>query len=397
MKVNERVERACRALLEDVERLGPLSRGHVVEVASRRDLSAEETALLLELLLSAEALEGSTHLVAELSPVASEAPHVLPGAPNADEASEIKIRHEMPGKISKHPIMRAHQEVELGRRIQMGLKAKEAVQRGEDSVELRALAKDGDVARQMMIVNNCRLVYDVAKRFISQSGDLDLDDLVQEGMRGLNRAAEKYDPSLGYKFSTYATWWIRQSISRAIADTGTTVRLPVHVWEQWRQIVRYRRDFETRNGRLPSLVEVSEALGKDPGTVKAITDFASPLVHLDAVVAEDPDGVTLGSLLLHQLGPSVEHEVLDAVVLRAIETRVEEIAANYDRRFMRILEGRAGLHGHEQMTLEQLGAEFKITRERVRQLEKRVLRILREDPILTTLVRDYLEDCHGAA
>ncbi|MEU8118641.1 sigma-70 family RNA polymerase sigma factor [Spirillospora sp. NPDC049024] len=397
MEVNERVERAHSALLEDVERLGPLSREHVVRTASRRHLGAEETALLFELLLDSDALEKTAHLVAVPQPAAPGSPHPATTTAGHGRDLGIEIRHEMPAKLGKHPIMRADQEIVLGQRIQMGLLAKEAIERGERSDELQELARDGDIARQTMVVNNYRLVCEVAKRFLPQSGELELDDLVQEGTRGLNRAAEKFDPGRGYKFSTYATWWIRQSISRAIADTSTTVRLPVHVWDQWRQIVNYRRDFEKRNGRLPSLDEIAESLGREREAVKAIIDFASPLVHLDAVVSDDPDGSTLGSLALHQVGPSVEHQVLDAVVMRAIEARVEEIASNYDPRFTRILEGRAGLHGHEPMTLEQLGSEFRITRERVRQLEKRILTIIREDPILMTLVRDYLEDCHGAA
>ncbi|QKW33295.1 sigma-70 family RNA polymerase sigma factor [Actinomadura sp. NAK00032] len=298
----------------------------------------------------------------------------------------------MPEKIGRHPIMPAEQEVALGRRIQMGMEAKEAIKRGEDSTELRALAEDGDLARHAMVVNNCRLVFNIAKGFMHQCGDLDFEDLTQDGMHGLNRAAEKFDPNRGYKFSTYATWWIKQAISRAIDSTSTSVRLPVHVWDQWRQVLRYQRDFEIRNGRLPSFEEVAAALGKDPGALKAVIDFAAHIVHLDAVVSDDPDGSTLGTLVLHQAGPSVENQVLDTAVLRAIEHRIEDIARNYDPRFLRILEGRAGLHGHEQVTLEGLGKEFGITRERVRQLEKKIFEIIRKDPVLVTLVRDYLED-----
>ncbi|MFG2249101.1 RNA polymerase sigma factor RpoD/SigA [Spirillospora sp. NPDC048823] len=391
MKVNELVERAYSALLEDAERVGPLTRTHVVTVASRRGLSAEEAAHLLGLLLEARALEESAQLTIGSGGAPSELSPSQSGAGSVGGESAFEMRYAMPGKLGKHRIMNADQEVALGRRIQIGLQAKEALARGEDSAELRSLANDGDLARHTMVVNNCRLVFDIAKGFIPQSGELELDDLTQEGMRGLNRAAEKFDPNLGYKFSTYATWWIRQSISRAIADTSTSVRLPVHVWEQWRQVVRYRGDFETRNGRLPSLEEIAQALGKDPGTLKAIIEFASPLVHLDTVVSDDPDGSTLGSLVLHKVGPSVEDEVLDTAVFHAIEKRIEEIAKNYDPRFTRILEGRAGLHGHEQMTLEDLGREFKITRERVRQLEKRILTIIREDAIVAALVHDYLE------
>jgi RNA polymerase primary sigma factor len=389
LKINEQLERCFGVLLEDVERVGPLSRVHVISVADRRGLEAEETAALLDMLQQAEALETA----------------VRPGIPGPEPNSEgshlpwesaLNEHHEMPIKLRDHPVMLPEQEVELGRQIQMGLKAKDAISRGEASNELVALAEDGDSARRTMIINNIRLVYSVAKSFIPLSGDLEFEDLAQDGVRGLNRAAEKFDPDLGYKFSTYATWWIRQAIGRSIADTSTTVRLPVHVWESWRQITRYRSDFEIRNNRLPTLREISEALGKDPGTVMAIIDFASPLVRLDAPIG-DEDGDTLSSVLPLPSAPSVEDEVLNRVMLRAIERRLEELAKKYDGRVLRIMEGRLGLHCHELMTLEELGKEFGVTRERVRQIEKRVRTMIQDDPFLINLVRDSRRDFYGAA
>jgi RNA polymerase sigma factor (sigma-70 family) len=393
VNISEQVERCFDVLLEDVERVGPLSRAHVISVADRRELNADETAALLVMLQQAEALEIT----------------VRPGVPGSEPESRgdhvswdsglnpgLNPGHEMPSKLRDHPILRPEQEVELARQIQMGLKAKEAIGRGEVSDELVSLAEGGDAARRTMITNNVRLACDVAKSFVPLSGDLEFDDLVQEGVRGLNRAAEKFDPDLGYKFSTYATWWIRQAISRAIADTSTTVRLPVHVWEFWRQIFRYRRDFEIRNNRRPTLQEIAEALGKDPATVMAVIDFASPLVRLDAPIGDDEGGDTLSSVLLPATR-SIEDEVIDRAMMRAVESRMERLAEEYDWRVLRVMEGRLGLHGHERMTLDALGREFGVTRERVRQIEKKVLTIIQADPILASLAREHGGDIHGAA
>jgi RNA polymerase sigma factor (sigma-70 family) len=389
VEFNDQVERAYSVLLEDAERLGPLAREHVVSVASRRDLDAEQTAELLRLLQHAEVLEGTA------SPGVREAVQAATGQ-HASWEFLAKPPSEMPGKLLEHPVLRAEQEVALGRRIQLGLKAKEALERGETSAELESLAVDGTAALWMMIRNNIRLVRDFAKRYLRTSGELELEDLIQDGVLGLNRAAERFDPERGYKFSTYATWWIKQFISRAIDDTGSTIRLPVHVRDALRRIIRYRTIFEMRNNRFPALSETAEGVVMDAGTVQAILDFAAPLIRLDAPLGDEDSGDTLITVLLPR-GQSVEDEVIDRVMIRAIEQRLEELAVGYDRRFLRIMEGRFGLHGHDEMTLDALGKEFDVSRERIRQLEKKIRDIIAADPVMTSLRRDYREDINGAA
>lgn len=386
---SDAVERAYNALREDAERLGPLSSGHVVEVANRRELDAEQTASLIRMLTDAEVV----------------APQVTAAAANTDlavpgqrvSAEELlRVRDTMPGKLLNHRVLNAEQEVALGRRIQLGLKAGKALLDGGDGPELREFVSDGDNAKQVLIRYNMRLVREVAKSSLHIADELDFEDLIQEGSIGLNRAAAKFDPERGYKFSTYATWWIRQSISRGIDDTGSTVRKPVHVREQIRAILRYRRQFEARNGRLPTLEETAAALAKDAGTIQAALDFAAPLVRLDAPLGDDEDGGTLIAVLVPP-GRSVEDEVIDRAVLRAVERRLEELGEQYDRRFVRIMEGRFGLHGHDEMTLEALGKEFGITRERVRQLEKKIRDIIQADEVLQALSPRYKEVADEAA
>ena len=383
------VERAFNALLEDAERLGPLSREHVIEVASRRELSAEQTADLLRVLTAAEVL------ALAVVPAASAAgPETSRRQAKVEDL--LRARDTMPSKLLDHPVLRAEQEVTLARRIQLGLKARDRLRDGGGDSELRKLAEDGDNARQVLIRHNMRLVREIARGSVHAAGELEFEDLVQEGSIGLNRAAEKFDPERGFKFSTYATWWIRQSISRAIDDTSSTIRIPVHVREQLRAIMRYRSAFEVRNNRPPALEEIAAGMAKDAGTVQAILDFAAPLVRLDAPLGEDEDGGTLISVLLPP-GRSVEDQVIDRAVYHAIQRRLEELGGQYDSRFLRIMEGRFGLHGHDEMTLDALGKEFRITRERVRQLEKKIREIIQGDPVLQALSPRYREVVNGAA
>jgi RNA polymerase sigma factor (sigma-70 family) len=386
----ESVERAFNALLEDAERLGPLSNEHVVGVAARRGLGAEQAAELVRLLRRADMLEDAVP-PGGLDTAGTDEPGLVRGGDPSCETPG-----EMPGGLLNHPVMRAEQEVTLGRRIQLGLKAKEALMHGEVSAELQALALDGDIARQTMVRNNVRLAKRNAEGFLHACGDLEFEDLIQDGILGLNRAAEKFDPERGYKFSTYATWWIRQFISRAIDDTGSLVRLPVHVRDELRQIMRYQRHFEMRNHRFPTLLETAEGVAKDSGTVQAILDYATPVIRLDEPLGDELDGDQRISLLLAH-GVSVEDEVIDRAVFRAIEQRLEQLAKGYDPRFLRIMEGRFGLHGHDEMTLEALGQEFRVTRERIRQLETKIRKKIRDDPVLLELGRDYRRSVNGAA
>lgn len=385
------VDRAFNALLEDAERLGPLSREHVVEVASRRGFNADQTASLLRMVTDSELLAS-----AAATTTTAAAPGRGGTGRRAQAADLLRTREAMPCRLLDHPVLLAEQEVALGRRIQLGRKAREELRRGVDSSELAELAADGDAARQVLIRHNMRLVREIARGSLHAAGDLEFDDLVQEGSFGLNRAAEKFDPERGYKFSTYATAWIRQFISRAIDDTGTTIRVPVHKREELRAIQRYQRAFEVRNNRLPTLEEIASGVAKDTATVQAIVDIAAPLVRLDAPLGEDEEGATLVSVLLPP-GRPVEEEVIDRAVYRAIERRLEELGEQYDPRFLRIMEGRFGLHGHDEMTLEALGKEFGITRERVRQLEKKIQTIIQGDPVLQAFSPRYREVVNAAA
>lgn len=297
------VEHSFSALLEDSERLGPLSREHVTDVASRRSLGAEQTAKLIRMLADADVLEPSVPYAAPATVQESDGWQARP-------EHLLTMREAMPRRLLDHRVLRPEEEVTLARRIQLGLKARESLRQGKEDPELQELVKDGDNARQVLIRHNIRLVREIAKVSLHAADSLEFEDLVQEGTLGLNRAAEKFDPERGFKFSTYATWWVRQFISRAIANTGSAIRLPVHVWDEARAITRYQREFETRNNRPPTLEEMAAGMAKDAGTIQAILDYAAPLVRLDAPLSDDEEGATLVSALVPPV-PSVEDQVLD--------------------------------------------------------------------------------------
>jgi RNA polymerase sigma factor (sigma-70 family) len=382
------VERCVEVLLEDAERIGPLSLAHVTGVAERRGLNAAQLVdvrralALLEVLQTDIQESGTSGRIDE-------------GKPGDDVAGWVAAP-TMPARLGKHTVLTAQEEVSLARRIQMGLKAEATTTSGETSAELSDLISDGLAAKRELVSHNMRLAMKTVQGYVAPGsktyvGDLTHEDLVQEASFGLNRAAEKFDPTLGYKFSTYATWWIKQSVTRAIENTATTVRLPTHVWTEWRQVDQYARGFEIRNGRPPTLGELAEATGKDPGHLRALFDWTASVVRLDTPVGGGDGSSSLGDLILRNPSKQADERILRDILQRQIRDRIEQIAEKYDPRFKAILVGRFGLDGSNEMTLEQLGKEFGITRERVRQLEKKILNVLRDDEVLRQLGHDFLE------
>ncbi|MFF8769688.1 sigma-70 family RNA polymerase sigma factor [Kitasatospora sp. NPDC015120] len=378
--MDEVIEDFVEALLEDSERLGRLEREHVVQVASRRGITPQQLDHAFAVLRDHGVLnDGSAvraevvHDVVNSEPAGSRTPHSGASA----------------NQIGRHRILSAEEEVRLGRTIQMGQRAALSLAAGEKLGDAAELVQDGEAARNALVRHNVRLAIDIARRFLPGAGDLELDDLIQEGVLGLNRAAEKFDPTLGYKFSTYATWWVRQSISRAIANTGSVVRLPVHVREDLRRVDRYARGFEERNGRKPSLAELAEGLGEKPAEIRALLDYSAPVIHLDVPVDEE-GSATLGDLVLASKVELPEEESMRHLLWEQIFDTINTLLAGTDPRLARLLEGRFGLDGEEPMTLDALGKEFGITRERVRQLEKKLLERLKTNEGLKTLTAEYL-------
>ncbi len=284
--------------------------------------------------------------------------------------------------IAKTALLTAEEEVELARRIEAGLYAKALLdgevtefERGPDPVvasqeELEELVAIGEAAMTRFVTANLRLVVSVARKY--GRAQLPLLDLVQEGNTGLIRAVEKFDYTKGFKFSTYATWWVRQSISRGIAQQGRIVRLPVHVAEQVNQIGAVRRTLERRLGREPELAEIGAELGIEEEKVIELIRYSRDHVSLDAPVEEDGD-TALGDLIAREAAPGPDEMVLDAEE----RARLERMLGSLDERSADVVRRRYGLLDGRQAKLADIGAVWGITAERVRQIERHAIAKLR--------------------
>ena len=279
--------------------------------------------------------------------------------------------------IAKTPLLDAAEEVELARLIEAGQYA-QAILRGDAETtsdatreELETIAEEGEHAMQHFVRANLRLVVSVARKY--GRSQMPLLDLVQEGNTGLIRAVEKFDYAKGFKFSTYATWWVRQAISRGIAQQGRIVRLPVHVAEQVNQILAVRRNLERNLGREPEVAEIAEELGVEESKVVDLIRYSREHVSLDAPVEDDGD-TSLGDLIARETAPGPDELVLDA----EDRTRLEGMLSDLDERSADVMRRRYGLLDGRQAKLADIGQHWGITAERVRQIERLALAKMRE-------------------
>ncbi|MFC7621837.1 RNA polymerase sigma factor RpoD/SigA [Microlunatus sp. GCM10028923] len=288
--------------------------------------------------------------------------------------------------IAKTPLLTAAEEVELAKAIEVGLYAERILtgtlddERGKKAVsasteELEFLADEGRRALQRFITANLRLVVSVARKY--GRSQMPLLDLVQEGNTGLIRAVEKFDYTKGFKFSTYGTWWVRQSISRGIAQQGRIVRLPVHVAEQVNQVGAVRRTLERRLGRDPEITEIADEMGIDSDRVIDLMRYGREHVSLDAPVEEGGD-TALGDLIAREPMPGPDEVYLDAEE----HARLEALLDQLDDRSADVVRRRYGLLDGRQAKLADIGAVWGITAERVRQIERHAIAKLRGKSVL---------------
>jgi RNA polymerase primary sigma factor len=289
-------------------------------------------------------------------------------------------------EIGRVPLLTAAEEVSLARAVEAGLLAEERLTTPVADAQLRAdlgeVVALGCAARDRLIESNLRLVVSVAKRYIGRG--MPMLDLVQEGNLGLIRAVEKFDYARGYKFSTYATWWIRQAISRALADQGRTIRMPVHVVETMNKVLRTQRRLAQETGLEPTPADVATATGLDEARVLDLLALAPEPVSLHTRVGETDDS---------ELGDLIEDGDAEAPAELAAEAllrgHIDAVLASLGERERDVVRMRYGLVDGEQHTLEQVGRAFGVTRERVRQIEAKTLAKLRHGRWSTEL-REYL-------
>ncbi len=255
----------------------------------------------------------------------------------------------------------------------------------EEEIEVaRRIEKGDEEARQYLINSNLRLVVSVAKRYVRSSG-MSFLDLIQEGNTGLMKAVQKFDYKRGYKFSTYAMWWIRQAITRAIADQSKTIRIPVHMREIMNRIAKLSRNFLSENGREPSITEIADMIQMDRNKVEEIMKLYGDTLSLETPVGEEEDS-TLADFVADErfLGQYEQTEK------KLLGDELESILSTLTEREQRVLRLRFGFEGNRIYTLEEVGKEFHVTRERIRQIEARAIRRLRSKSA-SKLLRSYIE------
>jgi RNA polymerase primary sigma factor len=289
-------------------------------------------------------------------------------------------------EVGRVPLLTAQEEVDLAQRIERGRLAREELARGNVSPrhrqDLQRLIEDGWAAREHLITANSRLVISVAKKYMGRG--VPFLDLIQEGNIGLIRAAKKFDYRRGHKFSTYATWWIRQAVTRAIADQGRTIRVPVHMGDQINKLLRVQHQLTQRLGRDPSVEELADSLEVTPQKVENMIQVARRPLSLETPTDDEEDSV-LGDFIQDEEIPAPD----ETATYNLLREHLESVLNTLPPREVRILQLRYGLLDGQAYTLEEVGRKMGVTRERVRQIEAQALSRLRH-PAIRRKLREYL-------
>jgi RNA polymerase primary sigma factor len=295
-------------------------------------------------------------------------------------------------QIGKVALLNAEEEVDLAKRIEAGLYSSERIRQSEDASErlsnqmrrdLRWIKRDGERAKNHLLEANLRLVVSLAKRYTGRG--MAFLDLIQEGNLGLIRAVEKFDYTKGYKFSTYATWWIRQAITRAMADQARTIRIPVHMVEVINKLGRIQRELLQDLGREPTPEELAKEMDITPDKVLEIQQYAREPISLDQTIGDEGDS---------QLGDFIEDSeavvAVDAVSFTLLQDQLQAVLQTLSEREAGVVRLRFGLTDGQPRTLDEIGQVYGVTRERIRQIESKTMSKLRH-PSRSQVLRDYLE------
>ncbi|MBN1665823.1 MAG: sigma-70 family RNA polymerase sigma factor [Anaerolineales bacterium] len=310
--------------------------------------------------------------------------------PDPDYLAHIEINDTVGlylKEAGRIPLLTPEEEVAITQRIEIGRQASQRLAEGnltdDERFELRRVIEDGWAAREHLITANARLVISVAKKYMGRG--VPFLDLIQEGNIGLMRAAKKFDYSRGYKFSTYATWWIRQAITRAIADQGRTIRVPVHMGDQVSRMLRIQHQLKQKLSRDPTIPELAEALEVPPQKVEDMIQLARHPLSLQMPIGDEEDDM-LGDFIEDQSTPAPD----ETATYNLLHEHLESILETLPPREARILQLRYGLLDGQQLTLNEVGQKMGVTRERVRQIEAQALKRLRSSGVRASL-QAYLD------
>jgi RNA polymerase primary sigma factor len=372
-----------RELLDQGKLAGFVSSDDVTAALLAAELPPESMDVVLRMLA-----EGGVQIVDGTDEEDDEAAAKAEGDAARAAATSDPVRMYLK-EIGRVPLLSAAEEVDLAKRVEAGLFASEKLTTVRElpvslERELEQIERDGQFAKKRLIEANLRLVVSIAKRYVGR-GMLFLD-LIQEGNLGLIRAVEKFDYTKGYKFSTYATWWIRQAITRAIADQARTIRIPVHMVETINKLLRVQRQMLQDLGREPTPEELGAELELPPERVREIQKLAQEPVSLETPIGEEEDS---------NLGDFIEDSdaivPIDAASFILLQEQLDAILHTLSDREKKVIQLRFGLTDGHARTLEEVGREFGVTRERIRQIESKTLSKLRH-PSRSQRLRDYLDE-----
>lgn len=385
---------ALRTLMDKASVQGYLTTNDLMEAFPDTSGDMEQLSILLTALRrrGVDVVDSDDHLPAETTPTnrpenksdsATELNKRLDESISRDDTVGMYLK-----EMSRVPLLTVDEELEIAIRIEKGRKAKEEKiklsgrQNATRRRKLDATIEDGQRAREHLIKANTRLVVSIAKRYMGRG--VAFLDLIQEGNLGLMKAVKKYDYTRGFRFSTYATWWIRQTITRAISDQGRTIRVPVHMIDRIRQLYKKNHGLEQKLGRQPTIEELAEAVDLPVQKVQWIMKVSWLPLSLESPVGDEEDS---------ELGHFIEDEVSPTPIQSAYQSmlkdKLEEILSTLSPREARVLRLRFGLDDGTSYTLEEVGRKFGLTRERIRQIEGRALRQLRH-PKRARQLKDYL-------
>jgi RNA polymerase primary sigma factor len=331
---------------------------------------------------------------ADVSTLADEGPSAFHPSARDEEAATDELMAGGPAslylrEISRNRLLNAEEEVELAQQLEAGKAARAQLDAGPEDDEqrqaLEQIVEVGQEARKRLIESNLRLVVSVARKYLGRG--LSFLDLVQEGNIGLQRGVDKYDWRRGFRFSTYAYWWIRQAVSRAVAEQSRTIRLPVHVVEQLTKLYNVARELERDLGRQPTPAEIGEQIGISGERVEEAFRAARVPISLETSIGDEGDS-TLADLVADDLGPGPAEQAEDTVFGQALD---RSLAERLTQREADVLRLRYGLADNTERTLAEVGKELGISRERARQLEAEAMRKLRRD----VSFRHELQDAIG--